>query len=808
MDEAPFARVVNTFNVGEPVHVVITQEATANGDGPYDLYVVEHKSDEAWTADPLLEDVRAGGPQTVSFNPLDAEANVVPLEDAASLESTSGIRPGHSYDLIIDLDGDGLLSDDDILDGGDLPGLFIVGNLNNAGPLAVSSFDYELDFWHTMRVFHPTELDGLGMRPLVVISHGWTHEFTYYDYLAEHLASYGYVVISHRNDVGYGAAEATETASQTALENIDTFLANYPDMNGGVLDGHVNKHLIVHAGHSTGGECVVRAYTRLLEGDYLSPHITHNDIVLLQTLAPVSFLDGDDVSPHEANYHTFIAGADTDVTGAPLDSYVQALAIYERGTGNKQVTYIHGAGHEDLHGNPGDSWADGPDLIGREATHTVVRPYFLAACELYAHNNLAFKEYFTRNRHDMVPLGIQTGVTVTGEYREHNGGELVIDDYQSNPSLSTTSSGGVLDYTTTISEEILMKDTDGSFAFSWSEWANGMVRSRYDDFPRCGVYAWENDASVYVQLYPYTYLMEDMVFSFRAAYVTRHLLNEGSDGLSFELEFYPDEGPSCVIPIEPWGKVLPPYPRSNGGYYTACLLPGEYTLNIGGSTWEEEMLVTIPDYLEEVGAGSHTFTIPEDAPCTTIEVLCYDTWGDGWDAGSFTITDISGDSLLTGTLPSGSLPDSGQGWQNEFHVYNIPIDQLKLACPGIQIESMLQFAFHFGPSHGSPTGAIAIDDIAITGAGLNYVASVDEQLAPALDVALFPNPATTTVRIAPEHAGPWQLRVVGALGQVLPVEPNHTGTLLLQTATWASGVYIVEVTQGQQTVRKQLVVQH
>ena len=88
----------------------------------------------------------------------------------------------------------------------------------------------------------------------------------------------------------------------------------------------------------------VRAYTRLVSGDYISPHITHENIVLVCSLAPVAFLTPEVTNPLGANYHQFLAAADTDVSGAPVNSYQQAFSIYERGYGNKQITYIHGAG--------------------------------------------------------------------------------------------------------------------------------------------------------------------------------------------------------------------------------------------------------------------------------------------------------------------------------------------------------------------------------------------------------------------------------------------------------------------------------
>jgi hypothetical protein len=62
-----------------------------------------------------------------------------------------------------------------------------------------------------------------------VVSHGWTHDPLWYDHIGRHLASYGYIVMSHANDVGDGDPLATETASTATLDNIDFLLGHPPE---------------------------------------------------------------------------------------------------------------------------------------------------------------------------------------------------------------------------------------------------------------------------------------------------------------------------------------------------------------------------------------------------------------------------------------------------------------------------------------------------------------------------------------------------------------------------------------------------
>jgi len=105
--------------------------------------------------------------------------------------------------VVIDVNGDGLLSEGDYADGyRGAAGFYVVKDTVAPGPLLTTAINYSGGSWLGQRTWYPTNIGELGQLPLVVISHGNGHNYTWYDYLQQHLASYGYVVMSHENDTG------------------------------------------------------------------------------------------------------------------------------------------------------------------------------------------------------------------------------------------------------------------------------------------------------------------------------------------------------------------------------------------------------------------------------------------------------------------------------------------------------------------------------------------------------------------------------------------------------------------------------
>jgi hypothetical protein len=809
-DNAPYFTFHQTHNGDQEVYVGV-DPAQFNVDGESaNLYITQNKTAEEWASDPALVDVR-GASQLVSFSGVDISETTVLLTGTSGLENYNGARPGVGYDIVVDLDQDGNLSASDLIDGaGDEAGFYLVGNMFEPGPYEVDTAFHSTSFWHTMRVYYPSNLQELEAQPLVVISHGWTHEYWFYDYLGEHLASYGYVVMAHRNEVGNGGAMATETASTTALENIDEFLTHVDSIGGGVLAGRVNKNLIIHTGHSTGGECVVRAYKRLFDGTYLSPFITHENIVCVSSLAPVAFLPADATSPEGCNYHQFLAAADTDVSGAAEDNYVQAFSIYERGYGNKQITYIHGAGHSDFHGAEDILWGAGPNLIGKEAVHTIVKPYFLALCELYSRNSLAMKEFFSRNRNAFRPSSIDPGFVVSGEYRDAETLNMVIDDFQANESLVTSSSAGAVTSNLGELHEVLMQDFDGSFEWSGEQWNNGMCRARYNDDPMCASLAWEENSELSFEVVGdlADWTSHDYL-SFRACQLTRHPLNADSLGIAFEVSVKDAGGNTSTLSTDAYGRLLATYPKGTGGYLSLCLEEGTYSVVVGGSQWESEMSFSIPGYIEDASAGVYELVIGAGDPCTEIEVFMYDSWGDGWDDGLAQIFDENEVVVGEGTLLSGTNPEVGVGWQNEFYTYRLPLADFRIGNNTIDFSNMAEVSFQFGPSHGSSTGAIGLDDVEVAGGGLSYVASIFEEQDADIDFTIYPNPTASICQIRrPSATATWSYVIYNYEGKEINSQFNISSSIaLLDVRQLESGMYVVVVNENGKVATRRLVVQ-
>lgn len=818
IDSAPWALFPRTYHENFPIHAAVNP-GIQNLDGTtVDIYITADRSMGEWDVNPVLVDMRSTGAQTVSFAGSDLQELIIELQNTNELDGITGDRPGVAYDLVIDINQDGALGAADLIDGYMDEGMVVVSDMHEQGPHAVDSLEYDSQFgqWQTFRVYYPTDIESMESQPLLIISHGWTHNYWYYSHLGNHLASYGYVVMSHENDVGNGGALASTTASESALQNIDTLLTIYPTLGEGILAGKIDKTRIVHSGHSTGGECVTRAYNRLFNGDYVSPHITHENIVCVNSIAGVAFLSAEDVHPQGSNFHLFLGGADTDVSGAPVDGYQQAFSTYERSYGNRQVTYIHGAGHEDLHNNPGSSWAEGPDLIGRPATHTVMLPYFVALCELYTRNNVGMKDFFTRNKNEFRPSNIGEEIVVSGEYRDAiSVGNTVIDDFESNGEIGTSSSGGTVTSAVGEHHQLLMQDIDGSFNWNGDNWANGMTRARYDDDPNCAVLAWEENSQIDMEIIENIsdWTMADHL-SFRSCQLTRHPLNDTTEsGISYSAMVTDIQGISSSLNIAAYGKISPPYPRgaepaSEGSIIDICLEEGLYTLEVAGSQWESEMSFDIPGYISG-GAGDYEFEVGTGDPCTDIQVFLFDSWGDGWDTGLLEIFDNDGAIIISTTLVDGFGPSSIGGWQNEFHTTRIRLTDFLQATPNLDLSNIVTLSFLFGPDNGSATGAIGLDDIELVNDALTFTTEVEDIAEEKFELLIFPNPTTDgTNVIFGDGTQDWMCSAHDSQGRLVwnkeEIQGNRT---YFPTEEMSKGVYAITVRSEGKTRTEKLLVE-
>ncbi len=570
LDGYPYFEYVRAFREGGSVSVAIDPTRYPDVVGQTcDIYIVEAKTAGGWAVDPSLNDVTAGGPQTETLGGSTIQENTFVVTGPFELDGDAGAWLGVGYDVVLDCDQDGELSDGDVIDGlGNEPGLFVVRDTTTAGPLDVTEVIYSGGSFLGQDTYYPTAIDSMDELPLVVVSHGNGHDYQWYDHIGYHLASYGYIVMSHQNNTGPGV----ESASTTTLTNTDYIIGNQDIIQGGVLDGHIDHHRMTWIGHSRGGEGVVRAYTRARTGEYVPDNFTWEDVKLISSMAPVTHISPASAStPFDVNYHLIQGAADSDVSGSAGSSNSKPLAIYERGYGNKQLIYLQGCGHAWLHDGPeSPSWAEGPDLIGQSAAHKVVIGYLLPLVQLYIDDNIVGKDYFTRLYERFHPAGIPGNVIVANEFKDAADSiNFVVDDYEANPSLTVSSSGGAVSYDVLHIAETELRDQDDSFSWTGSQPSNGMTRARWgDEHPNGAVFDWTTTAQRFYELEVIAAqrdFTDDTFLSFRAAQGTQHPETDALDDMmSFSVSLRDGSGTTSTIDFGRYGRLTRTYLRSGG----------------------------------------------------------------------------------------------------------------------------------------------------------------------------------------------------------------------------------------------------
>ncbi len=531
---------------------------------PYRAYVVAHKTPAQWVADPTLVDV-TGGYKVGRVAAGGIQDNVI---TAWSYGLDGGNNVSKAYDVVYDFGMDGRLDPGDLIDAltYDGVGFSVVRDLNLPGPYTSTQVDYSGGSWLGERAYYPAEIATLGVLPLAIISHGNGHDYRWYDYLGQHLASHGYVVMSHQNNTGPGI----ESAAATTLSNTDYFLGHLDSIAGGVLQGHVDGHRITWIGHSRGGEGVVRAYDEIVDGEYTPVYFTAADIILVCGIAPTVFEGANMSDPHTVTYHLIGAGADGDVTGQPDCDICQYFRISDRDRGTVQTLYVHGAAHNDFN-CCGYADGTGPDQIGRAAAQIVAKSYYLALLELYTKKNPAGKDFLTRLYNEFHPSGIAPNVTCATSYRELNTpANFIIDDFQTNPETWVSSSGGTVTSTVSHLYEGMNNDADSTFTWKSSDPMNGMILAAGNgDFSKGTVFDYTigDDRSLEWQVVPGQQDFRTFsCVSFRACQGTRHPETVGLNGYnSFSVTLRDVHGVSSSVDFGAWGGLSPLYPRTGSG---------------------------------------------------------------------------------------------------------------------------------------------------------------------------------------------------------------------------------------------------
>jgi len=565
--EYPFFDYVRTFNEDATVEVAIDPTRFPDIIGrTCDVHVVAAKTEAEWAGDPSLLDVTPGGPQTREFGGMTIQENTFTVAWPYDLSADAGSSLGVGYDVVLDCDQDGQLGGGDYIDGlADEAGLYVVHDLTLRGPLDTTIEDYDImltDFWSKQRLHYPTDIAAMGARPLVMIGHGGGQEYYWYDYLQEHLASYGAVVVSHQNPFSLDGADR---GLEWVLYHTDAFFRDLDTIAGGVLAGHVDANRIVWIGHSLGGQAAIAAYDALFQGEYTPLYYDIDGIRLLSAIAP-RINAWAAAYPQDAVFHLIWGSHDNAVSGAPDCDHCQAFRYVDRSLATRQSTYIHGAGHEDFN-CCGGSYSP----LGREKTQQASRPVYLALVKHYCQGSLPARDLLWRQWERIRPIGVDDTTTVVGMYTPGpDSGKRVIDDFQTEVDPNTSSSGGAVSFDVNHLHEGKLDDGNDTLTWTDSDPMNGMTCGEPEDWTRGVVFDWTVGQSRFLEFEVVPGARDFAGFrylSFRACQGTRHPETVAEYGdLTFTVTLRDAAGTAASIDIGAYGGGIgDPYQRVGEG---------------------------------------------------------------------------------------------------------------------------------------------------------------------------------------------------------------------------------------------------
>lgn len=269
--------------------------------------------------------------------------------------------------------------------------------------------------------------------PLVILAHGnhvpgsgaRVNSHDGLEYLARHLASYGYVAATiDLEDMNYNRAidpldrndrfPAIEQRGLTILEHI----AEMETRNGTDPDfgGHIDIGRIGLVGHSRGGEGVVSA--EILNRAVGGPG---RNIQSVTSIAPTDFLG---LVNTTTPYLVIYGSADNDVSSG------HGFQLYDRATLLKSMIFIEGAIHNRFSTN--FDWLanlDSADArrIGAPEHLNIARAYVLGWLEMAIRGQRDHLPLYDRNRR---PASVPAAVAIFHQFRAVAGQRSVIDDFE------------------------------------------------------------------------------------------------------------------------------------------------------------------------------------------------------------------------------------------------------------------------------------------------------------------------------------------------------------------------------------------
>lgn len=562
----PFFEYVKAINANDNVEVAIDPSRFPAIVGQTcDIYVVAKKTTLQWNANITLTDVTPGGRLTVTFSGADIQSNTFEVAAANELGANAGLGLGVGYDVVIDVDRDGLLNNNDFIDGrNNEAGFYRVHDIAGPGPQAVTPLNYSINTtvattfgipagFAAQNLFFPTDVAGVraatgnNKLPLIIVSHGNGHQYIWYNHIGNHLASYGYVVMSHANNTGPGPFSASTTTLAHTGALIDQIEAG-AITGAGALAGNIDTDRIVWIGHSRGAEGVAIAYDRMFDGTYTPTNFSMADIKLISSMLPTDFTGTDAANPHNANYHLWTASGDSDVNGGAVcsSSFPYGLCrtyhLHGRATGNRQSTTVQGTGHAWFHNGGGSTYFTGPCSIGQTNTHLIQLGHLLALVKRYVEDNIPSIDFLTRQYESFHPIGVPNGnicIQVSHEYFDASSNTvsnpqktIVIDDYQTQPGSALSSSGSPISFTVQNLSEGLLNDTNSDFAWVSTDPFNGATQggstdgypTTRSDYERGVVFDWSGNNQFYQWEIPVgeRNFSDNLFLSVRGAQGTRH----------------------------------------------------------------------------------------------------------------------------------------------------------------------------------------------------------------------------------------------------------------------------------------------
>lgn len=612
LSEYPFFEYVKAINANDNVEVAIDPTRFPAIVGKTcDIYVVTAKKTTQWNTNKSLTDVTPGGMQTETFSGTNIQANTFQVAAANQLSANAGLGLGVGYDVVLDCNRDGLLNGDDYIDGrNNESGFYRVHDTTAPGPKAVTELTYNLNpavaasynipgGYESENLFFPTDVAGVKAAtgenlPLVIVSHGNGHQYEHYDHIGRHLASYGYVVMSHKNNTGPGPV----SASTTTLGHTEALIAQIAAgaiPGAGALTGNIDVHRIVWIGHSRGAEGVAIAYDRMVDGTYVPTNFTMADIKLISSMLPTDFqgtgiapcCGGDSPStsiadPNDVNYHLWTASGDSDVNGGAGCDQCQTFHLHDRATGNRQSTVVQGTGHGWFH-NGGISTSSaftGPCPIGEANTHLIQLGHLLPLVKRYVDDNIPSIDFLTRQYESFRPIGVPTGdpcIQVSHEYMDASSNtpanmqkSVIIDDYQSQPGTGISSSGEAVTFNADNLTEGRLDDNNSTFTWAASDPFNGATQASAADSSSGVVFDWNGVDKFYEWTIPVDQrdFTDNLFLSFRGAQGTQHPYTLAVLGdLTFKVTLRDGQGTpvSSSISIGAFGGGFEqPYQRSGG----------------------------------------------------------------------------------------------------------------------------------------------------------------------------------------------------------------------------------------------------